>query len=156
MGHGRALKIFVIINTVLCNIIVTLDNSACEPWCAWWCERLEKQCEAKHWKHQNVGTLAAGGEETICSGAGHRDSACQPSLIWCGWWWRAGVELETKVREVFTITEKAPSRAFSWLKVATTMFTFKNLSTRPSLVTFASATQFQFYLPWVHTCLALA
>ena len=26
------------------------------------------------------------------------------------------VELQTKVREDFTITEKAPSRAFSWLK----------------------------------------
>ena len=68
----------------------------------------------------------------------------------------AGLELETKVRKVFTITEKAPTRAFSWLKVATTMFPVNNLSTRAFLVTLASATQFQFYLPWVHTCLALA
>ena len=29
------------------------------------------------------------------------------------------VELETKVHEDFTITEKAPARAFSWLKVLT-------------------------------------
>ena len=27
-----------------------------------------------------------------------------------------GVELQTKVSEDFTITEKAPTRAFSWLK----------------------------------------
>ena len=32
-----------------------------------------------------------------------------------------------KVREDFTITEKAPTWAFSWLKVATTAFTFKTL-----------------------------
>ena len=28
---------------------------------------------------------------------------------------------------VFTITEKAPARAFSWLKVPTSAFTFKTL-----------------------------
>ena len=28
---------------------------------------------------------------------------------------------------VFTITEKAPTRAFSWLKVPTSAFTFKTL-----------------------------
>ena len=33
-----------------------------------------------------------------------------------------------KVREIFTIMEKASTRAFSWLKVATTAFTFKTLS----------------------------
>ena len=32
-----------------------------------------------------------------------------------------------KVREDFTITEKAPTRAFSWLKVPTKSFTFKTL-----------------------------
>ena len=37
------------------------------------------------------------------------------------------LELQTKVREYFTITEKAPTRAFSWLKTATTPFTFKTL-----------------------------
>ena len=30
-------------------------------------------------------------------------------------------------QSVFTITEKAPTRAFSWLKAATTVFTFKTL-----------------------------
>ena len=39
--------------------------------------------------------------------------------------WR--VELQTRVREDFTIMEKAPIRAFSWLKAATTVFTFKTL-----------------------------
>ena len=38
-----------------------------------------------------------------------------------------GVELQTKVREDFRIMEKAPTRAFSWLKAATTAFTFKTL-----------------------------
>ena len=39
---------------------------------------------------------------------------------------RASNEGYTKVREGFTITEKAPSRAFSWLKVPS-IFTFKTL-----------------------------
>ena len=30
-------------------------------------------------------------------------------------------------QSVFTITEKAPTRAFSWLKVPTSAFTFKTL-----------------------------
>ena len=37
------------------------------------------------------------------------------------------LELQTKDGEDLTITEKAPTRAFSWLKVATTAFTFKTL-----------------------------
>ena len=32
-----------------------------------------------------------------------------------------------KVREDFTIMEKAPARAFSWLKAPTIAFTFKRL-----------------------------
>ena len=44
----------------------------------------------------------------------------------------AGSELQTKVKLMFakisrTITEKAPTRAFSWLKVPTSAFTFKTL-----------------------------
>ena len=35
------------------------------------------------------------------------------------------LELEMKVREVFTIMEKAPSRTFSWFQSSS--FTFKNL-----------------------------
>ena len=35
------------------------------------------------------------------------------------------LELHTKVREYFTITEKTPTRAFSWLKVPTSGFTLK-------------------------------
>ena len=37
------------------------------------------------------------------------------------------VELQMKVREDVTITEKAPTRAFSWLKAPTSAFTFKTL-----------------------------
>ena len=37
------------------------------------------------------------------------------------------VELQTKAIQRFVITEKAPTRAFSWLKAATIAFTFKTL-----------------------------
>ena len=39
-----------------------------------------------------------------------------------------GIRARTNLREVwsFTITEKAPTSAFSWLKMASTAFTFKN------------------------------
>ena len=37
------------------------------------------------------------------------------------------VEIQTKAIRRFVITEKAPTRAFSWLKAATTAFTFKTL-----------------------------
>ena len=37
------------------------------------------------------------------------------------------VEIQTKAIRRFVITEKAPTRAFSWLKTATTAFTFKTL-----------------------------
>ena len=37
--------------------------------------------------------------------------------------------LQTINRRGCTITKKAPTRAFSWLKVATSAFTFKALST---------------------------
>ena len=36
------------------------------------------------------------------------------------------IELATNLREDITITEKAPSRVFSWLKVPNSAFTFKN------------------------------
>ena len=35
--------------------------------------------------------------------------------------------LQTKAIRRFVITEKAPTRAFTWLKAATTAFTFKTL-----------------------------
>ena len=38
-----------------------------------------------------------------------------------------GLELKANFRKVFTITEKAPTRAFSWLKGPINTFTFKNL-----------------------------
>ena len=36
-------------------------------------------------------------------------------------------ELQTEVRKDLTIPEKVPTRAFSWLKVPTSVFTFKTL-----------------------------
>ena len=40
---------------------------------------------------------------------------------------RASNEGYTKVRDDFTITEKTPTRAFSWLKAPTSTFIFKTL-----------------------------
>ena len=40
---------------------------------------------------------------------------------------RGWIEGYLKVREDFTITEKAPTSTFSWLKAATSAFTFKTL-----------------------------
>ena len=37
------------------------------------------------------------------------------------------LELQTKVKRRFVITEKAPTRAFSWLKAPNSAFTFKEL-----------------------------
>ena len=37
------------------------------------------------------------------------------------------LEIQTKDIRRFVITEKAPTRAFSWLKAVTTTFTFKTL-----------------------------
>ena len=37
------------------------------------------------------------------------------------------LELQTKVRKDFTITEKAPTRAFFWLKAPTSAVIFKTL-----------------------------
>ena len=37
------------------------------------------------------------------------------------------LEIQTKANRRFVITEKDPTRAFSWLKAATTAFTFKTL-----------------------------
>ena len=33
--------------------------------------------------------------------------------------WGQALEVDTKIREDFTITEKAPTRAFTWLKAPT-------------------------------------
>ena len=41
--------------------------------------------------------------------------------------WRLASSASKKSIRMFVITEKAPTRAFSWLKAATTAFTFKTL-----------------------------
>ena len=43
-----------------------------------------------------------------------------------GMGWVAASASKSSIRR-FVITEKAPTRAFSWLKAATTAFTFKTL-----------------------------
>ena len=53
------------------------------------------------------------------------------------------LELATKVREDFTITETAPTRAFSWLKVQHSTFT---LLSKPALTIFAFVSKFHLLL----------
>ena len=45
-------------------------------------------------------------------------------IYFWSWYHLRGLELQMKVGEDFTIMEKASSRAFSWLKVPTSTFTF--------------------------------
>ena len=54
--------------------------------------------------------------------------AADPALI-------AGIQINASKSSIqrFVITEKAPTRAFSWLKAATTAFTFKTLLTIKTL-----------------------
>ena len=52
---------------------------------------------------------------------------CRLRRVWCPAACVCRLELQTKVPEDFTITEKVPTRAFSWLKVPTSAFTFKTL-----------------------------
>ena len=47
--------------------------------------------------------------------------------IICHWTMGWTLEIQTKSIRRLVITEKAPTRAFSWLKAATTAFTFKTL-----------------------------
>ena len=83
---------------------------------------------------------------------------------------RASNEGSQRFLEDFTITEKAPTRAFSWLKAATTAFTFKTLCrckgrkrhigfsivslSQLSVMIFTPVSQFHIYLnqgpsPWL-------
>ena len=78
---------------------------------------------------------------------------CSPQT-WTWTWQRSTLELQTINRRSCTTTENAPTRAFSWLKAPTSAFTFKTLLrhyaklNRPSLMTFASRTQFHVERPW--------
>ena len=86
-----------------------------------------------------------------------------------GWYWQGMIRIRSSAvkRSIgsttgCTITEKVPTRAFSWLKAPTSAFTFKRLIRHytkqvlplGSLMTCAFASQFHVYLPWVNTCLA--
>ena len=59
----------------------------------------------------------------------HKEPAgIQRSRSVVSWWPVESLpELQTKVREDIKITQKAPSRAFSWFKAPTSAFTFKTL-----------------------------
>ena len=49
-----------------------------------------------------------------------------PTFVWIADF-VLSVEIQTKAIRRFVITEKAPTRAFSWLKAGTTALTFKTL-----------------------------
>ena len=63
--------------------------------------------------------LVHGQVVTRGDGGGHHDGLLAPGLV-----------LQTINRRSCTIMEKAPTKAFSWLKAATTAFTFKTLNGR--------------------------
>ena len=52
---------------------------------------------------------------------------CRLRRVWCPAACVCRLELQMKVPEDFTITEKVPTRAFSWLKVPTNTLTLKTL-----------------------------
>ena len=60
-----------------------------------------------------------------------RQSLCRNQFLWQLRWWGwvrvCSVELQTKVHTKVRNHIEVPTRAFSWLKAATTAFTFKNL-----------------------------
>ena len=58
---------------------------------------------------------------------GHRNSSVASQILQQLLANRASNEGYPKVREDFTITEEAPTRAFSWLKAPTSAFTLKTL-----------------------------
>ena len=80
---------------------------------------------ASHWRCCSVAVVAAWKSCRIVEAAmarvasGHL-SPC-PSMV------QGPVEIQMKAIRRFVSTEKAPTRAFSWLKAATTAFTFKTL-----------------------------
>ena len=62
----------------------------------------------------------------------HRAVRLGDRAVHCGYYYVLPLFLVPQIdpsvpQPVFTITEKAPTRAFSWLKAATTAFTFKTL-----------------------------
>ena len=73
--------------------------------------------------------MAAGGEETICSGPATVTQPASQPLYGAAGGGGAGDRAPNKGPRGFYnhITEKAPTRAYSGLKVATTAFIFKNL-----------------------------
>ena len=77
-----------------------------------------------------VVVISSEGQEKMVSTGGDPRSATANSG-WCGWTASAvtppPVLRNLRGDNTVSITEKAPTRAFSWMKVATTTFTFKTL-----------------------------
>ena len=97
-----------------------------------WEERLAEEEESSEaWPLVSPPPLAMGGGEARSSLNGEsRDSAPEPAAESGEGEGEAGIlgaELQTKVPEYFTITEKAPARDYTWLKVPTRAFTFETL-----------------------------
>ena len=112
----------------------------------WWAADTQTmQCQCPVCPVSQSQGLAAAEIETRQAGAGHTSAGAAAVNQWAfshflcrndchqlqaglGWWGSAGppcaVELQTNLRKDFTITEKAPTRAFSWLKALTSAFTF--------------------------------
>ena len=81
---------------------------------------------ASHWRCCSVAVVAAWKScrivEAVMARVASGHLSPGPSMVQCP------VEIQTKAIWRFVITaEKAPTRAFSWLKAATTAFTFKTL-----------------------------
>ena len=78
----------------------------------------------------NVGFMSFENQAFMCSFSckHHQTITMSPSLgiSWSGGAHCAGSAPKSSIRR-FVITDKAPTRAFSWLKAATTAFTFKTL-----------------------------
>ena len=64
-------------------------------------------------------------ERTRAAGTSGADCSWGAAIIGCRI--RLPLVLCSAPQSVFTITEKAPTRAFSWLKAPTSAFTFKTL-----------------------------
>ena len=72
-------------------------------------------------------------QRTSSSASGSRvwSSSSRTNSGWAAWaGWGTGSASKSSI-QMFVITEKAPTRAFSWLKAATTAFTFLNVKLGP-------------------------
>ena len=106
------------------------------PWCWWWLERrraVVRFVSVSVSDHLPLDICCGNTEQytiyntlhTPDTAALDQDQGNVGVWVWAG----SRVELQMNLREdwSFTITENAPTRAFSWLKVPSSAFTFKTL-----------------------------